>query len=141
MASVAKDVFVERGIGADQFPAASPPLLRLDEAAETDRATRVKQQRGVVMPGLVQYTTDALFRDLWLRPDLAPRDRSLVTVSALIGVGPRRADAVSLESGDGSRPDADAGRRGHHAISTKSSPGLCVARYLVGVQCRSCRLN
>lgn len=27
------------------------------------------------------------FRDLWLRPDLAPRDRSLVTVSALIASG------------------------------------------------------
>src|SRR5207245_6380933 len=27
---------------------------------------------------------DVLFRDLWLRPGLAPRDRSLVTVSALI---------------------------------------------------------
>ncbi|MDB5841048.1 MAG: carboxymuconolactone decarboxylase family protein [Herminiimonas sp.] len=37
-----------------------------------------------VAPGVVQYTTDVLFRDLWLRPDLAPRDRSLVTVSALI---------------------------------------------------------
>ena len=35
-------------------------------------------------PGVVQYTTEILFRDLWLRPDLAPRDRSLVTVSALI---------------------------------------------------------
>jgi alkylhydroperoxidase/carboxymuconolactone decarboxylase family protein YurZ len=35
----------------------------------------------------VQYTTDVLFRDLWLRPDLAPRDRSLVTVSALIANG------------------------------------------------------
>jgi 4-carboxymuconolactone decarboxylase len=32
----------------------------------------------------VQYTSDLLFNDLWLRPDLAPRDRSLVTVSALI---------------------------------------------------------
>jgi len=28
-----------------------------------------------------------LFRDLWLRPALAPRDRSLVTVSALISLG------------------------------------------------------
>ena len=28
-----------------------------------------------------------LFRDLWLRPDLAPRDRSLVTVSALVAAG------------------------------------------------------
>jgi len=35
----------------------------------------------------VQYTTDVLFRDLWLRPDLAPRDRSLVTISALIANG------------------------------------------------------
>jgi 4-carboxymuconolactone decarboxylase len=32
-------------------------------------------------------TTDLLFRDLWLRPDLAPRDRSMVTVSALIAAG------------------------------------------------------
>jgi 4-carboxymuconolactone decarboxylase len=36
---------------------------------------------------MVQFTTDVLFRDLWLRPDLAPRDRSLVTVSALIASG------------------------------------------------------
>jgi 4-carboxymuconolactone decarboxylase len=35
----------------------------------------------------VQHTTDVLFRDLWLRPALAPQDRSLVTVSALITSG------------------------------------------------------
>ena len=40
-----------------------------------------------MVPGIVQYTTDVLFRDLWLRPDLAPRDRSLVTVSALVALG------------------------------------------------------
>jgi len=40
-----------------------------------------------VAPGLVRYTSDVLFRDLWLRPALAPRDRSLVTVSALIASG------------------------------------------------------
>jgi 4-carboxymuconolactone decarboxylase len=40
-----------------------------------------------VAPGIVQYTADILFRDLWLRPGLAPRDRSLVTVSALIASG------------------------------------------------------
>src|SRR5260221_2652830 len=38
-------------------------------------------------PGVVQYTTDVLFRDLWRRPDLAPRDRSLGTVSGLIATG------------------------------------------------------
>jgi 4-carboxymuconolactone decarboxylase len=85
--AVAKDVFAERKIGADQVPAASPSLLPLDEAVEADRATRVGQQFGAIAPGIVQYTTDVLFRDLWLRPDLAPRDRSLVTVSALIASG------------------------------------------------------
>ena len=85
--AVAKDVFAQRKIGTDQLPPASPPLLPLDEAAEAQRAARVGQQFGTVAPGLVQYTTDVLFRDLWLRPDLAPRDRSLVTVSALIASG------------------------------------------------------
>jgi 4-carboxymuconolactone decarboxylase len=85
--AAAKDVFAARGIGADQLPAASPPLLPLNEAAEADRAARVGQQFGEVAPGLVQYTAEILFRDLWLRPDLAPRDRSLVTVGALIASG------------------------------------------------------
>lgn len=84
---VAKDVFAARKIGADQLPAASAPLLPLDEAAEAQRAARVGQQFGATAPGVVQYTTDILFRDLWLRPDLAPRDRSLVTVSALVAAG------------------------------------------------------
>jgi 4-carboxymuconolactone decarboxylase len=84
---VAEDVFVRRKVGADQLAQASPPLLPLDKAAEADRAARVGQQFGAVAPGLVQYTTDILFNDLWLRPDLAPRDRSLVTVSALITSG------------------------------------------------------
>jgi 4-carboxymuconolactone decarboxylase len=85
--AVTKDVFATRKIEADQLPAVSPKLLPLDEAAEAQRATRVVEQFGKVAPGVVQYTTDVLFRDLWLRPDLAPRDRSLVTVSALIATG------------------------------------------------------
>jgi 4-carboxymuconolactone decarboxylase len=84
---IAKDVFKDRNIRTDQLPAASGPQLPLDEAAEAQRATRVGQQFGNVAPGLVQYTTDVLFRDLWLRPGLAPRDRSLVTVSALVATG------------------------------------------------------
>ena len=85
--AVAKGVFADRKIGADQLPAASPSPLPLDKEAEAKRATNVEQQFGNVAPGVVQYTTDVLFRDLWLRPDLAPRDRSLVTVSALIANG------------------------------------------------------
>ena len=85
--AVAKDVFASRKIGADQLPAASPTLLPLDRNAEAKRSAGMEQQFGKVAPGIVQYTTDVLFRDLWLRPDLAPRDRSLVTVSALIAGG------------------------------------------------------
>ncbi len=85
--AVAKDVFAARNIGADQLPSASVTPLPIDEAAEAQRATRVQEQFGSSFPGVVQYTTDVLFRDLWLRPDLAPRDRSLVTVGALIASG------------------------------------------------------
>lgn len=73
--ATAKVVFVQRGIGPDQLSAATPPLLPLDQAAEAQRAARVEQQFGSVAPGIVHYTTEVLFRDLWLRPDLAPRDR------------------------------------------------------------------
>lgn len=83
----ARDVFRSRNIGADQLAPAGGPQLPLDEAAEKQRATRVGEQFGQITPSLVQYTTDVLFRDLWLRPALAPRDRSLVTVSALIATG------------------------------------------------------
>jgi 4-carboxymuconolactone decarboxylase len=85
--AVTKDVFAERNIAPDQLPAASPALLPLNEAAEVDRARRVGDQFGAMFPGVAQYTTDVLFRDLWLRADLAPRDRSLVTISALIANG------------------------------------------------------
>ena len=84
---IARQVFKVRNIGPDQLPPSSGPMLTLDEAAEAQRASRVAQQFGDVAPGIVQYTTDVLFRDLWLRPGLAPRDRSLVTVSALVATG------------------------------------------------------
>lgn len=86
-AAAAKELFAKRGVRPDQLPAASGELLPLDKAAEAQRAAQVEEQFGTVAPGVVQYTTDVLFRDLWLRPALAPRDRSLVTVSALIATG------------------------------------------------------
>lgn len=85
--ATAKDVFAERGIGPDQLPKASVELLPLDEKAEAARAARVEESTGPASPGLARDTADVLFKDLWLRPDLAPRDRSLVTVAALIANG------------------------------------------------------
>jgi 4-carboxymuconolactone decarboxylase len=84
---IAGQVFRERKIAPDQLPPARAELLTLNEAAEKQRAAAVEQNFGSVAPGVVQYTTDVLFHDLWLRPALAPRDRSLVTVSALIAAG------------------------------------------------------
>ncbi|TDN62058.1 carboxymuconolactone decarboxylase family protein [Paraburkholderia sp. BL10I2N1] len=84
---VTKAVFDQRGVMATQLPPASGNLLPLDEAAEAKRASTVQQNFGNVAPGVAQFTTDVLFRDLWLRPGLAPRDRSLVTVSALVATG------------------------------------------------------
>jgi 4-carboxymuconolactone decarboxylase len=70
--AVAKDVFTERKIRTDQLAPASVQLLPLDQAAEAQREARVGEQFGSVAQGIVQYTTDVLFRDLWLRPDLTP---------------------------------------------------------------------
>jgi 4-carboxymuconolactone decarboxylase len=81
------EVFSKRHIQPDQLPAAVPDPLALDEMVEARRAKNVRDQFGEVAPALVEYTTEYLFRDLWLRPDLAPRDRSLVTVAALIAAG------------------------------------------------------
>lgn len=82
-----RPVFAERKIGNDQLPPAKVQLLPLDMAAEENRARSVAENFGSIAPGVVHYTTDALFRNLWLRPGLAPRDRSMVTVSALVASG------------------------------------------------------
>src|SRR3954462_6390729 len=37
-------------------------------------------------PKLAQLTDEVLFGDIWQRPDLSPRDRSLVTVAALVAM-------------------------------------------------------
>jgi 4-carboxymuconolactone decarboxylase len=85
--AITREVFRKHGIGPDQLPAASVEPLPLNEDAEKQRASSVEHNFGTVAPGVVQYTTDVLFCDLWLRPGLVPRDRSLVTVSALIASG------------------------------------------------------
>ncbi|PYE40539.1 4-carboxymuconolactone decarboxylase [Rhizobium sp. PP-F2F-G20b] len=84
---IIKDIFADRGITAEQLPDASPDLLPLNEEAEAKRATGVQANFGEVSPGVVHYTGEVLFKNLWLRPGLAPRDRSLTTVAALIANG------------------------------------------------------
>jgi 4-carboxymuconolactone decarboxylase len=52
-----------------------------------DRPSVAPKNMHAIAPALADYTDNVLFGDVWLRPELAPRDRSLVTVSALIATG------------------------------------------------------
>ncbi|GIL41687.1 carboxymuconolactone decarboxylase family protein [Roseiterribacter gracilis] len=52
----------------------------------TDKPTPAQQAFGKVAPGLAQYSDDVLFGDVWQRPGLSPRDRSLITVASLIAM-------------------------------------------------------
>ncbi|MES2609660.1 MAG: carboxymuconolactone decarboxylase family protein [Pseudomonadota bacterium] len=48
--------------------------------------TPAQRQFGDVAPKLAELTDKVLFGDVWARPGLSPRDRSLITVSALIAM-------------------------------------------------------
>lgn len=39
-----------------------------------------------IAPGLADYTEQVLFGDMWKRPGLSPRDRSLITVATLVAL-------------------------------------------------------
>ena len=55
--------------------------------SEPTQQTRAQQMIGDFAPKLVSLTDDVLFGDIWARSELAPRDRSLITVAALITGG------------------------------------------------------
>lgn len=48
--------------------------------------SRAQQLMGDIAPKLADLTDSVLFGDIWARPGLSRRDRSLVTVSALIAM-------------------------------------------------------
>lgn len=45
-----------------------------------------QQALGQIAPKLAQLTDEVLFGDIWNRSELAKRDRSLITVAALVGM-------------------------------------------------------
>lgn len=78
-------IFDERGIA----PLASSQAARieLEAAAEAARRGAVDTNVGPTAAPLANLTNRVLFGDLWQRPDLSARDRSLVTMAALVAVG------------------------------------------------------
>jgi 4-carboxymuconolactone decarboxylase len=68
--------------GRDARSAAAPPSAPGGSAQPTPAQRLI----GDFAPKLVELTDNVLFGDVWARPELSPRDRSLVTVSALIAM-------------------------------------------------------
>jgi 4-carboxymuconolactone decarboxylase len=56
-------------------------------AWEAERARETTTQFGAIAPKFTELTNDVVFDNLWRRPDLSVRDRSLVTLAALAGMG------------------------------------------------------
>lgn len=75
----------------------APPISEVHAQATAQSPAQSEQQpapsrpSGAVQPriapGLATLTDDVLFGDVWSRPELSPRDRSLVTISVLIATG------------------------------------------------------
>jgi 4-carboxymuconolactone decarboxylase len=63
-------------------PAAPPPSIPGVGA----QPTPAQRLMGDIAPKLVELTDNVLFGDVWERPQLSKRDRSLVTVSALVAM-------------------------------------------------------
>lgn len=55
--------------------------------SEPKEQSRAQQLMGEFAPKLAELTDDVLFGDIWERAELSKRDRSLVTVAALIANG------------------------------------------------------
>jgi 4-carboxymuconolactone decarboxylase len=55
--------------------------------SEPKEESAVQKMIGSFAPKLAELTDDVLFGDVWAREELAPRDRSLITVAALIAGG------------------------------------------------------
>lgn len=56
-------------------------------SASRGAATAAQQLLGDIAPGLADLTDDVLFGQIWERPGLSKRDRSLITCAALIATG------------------------------------------------------
>jgi 4-carboxymuconolactone decarboxylase len=52
----------------------------------TKKATPARSAYADIAPALADYTDRVLIGDLWERPGLTPRDRSLITVATLVAL-------------------------------------------------------
>jgi 4-carboxymuconolactone decarboxylase len=74
------------GKAVDWLEQVSDAQYGASQAAAAAGPSQAQRLLGDVAPKLAQLTDDVLFGDVWARPGLSPRDRSLITVSALIAM-------------------------------------------------------
>ena len=72
--------------GAPVRAAVAPPAPAPRVAGDSAQPSRAQQVMGDIAPKLAQLTDSVLFGDVWARSGLSRRDRSLVTVTALIAM-------------------------------------------------------
>ncbi|WP_352424850.1 carboxymuconolactone decarboxylase family protein [Aminomonas paucivorans] len=65
----------------------------------TGKPSPAEEALGAFAPKLVELTDQVLFGDIWKRPGLSPRDRSLITLSALIALNRTEQLGFHLEKG------------------------------------------
>ncbi len=65
-------------IAQSQTPAASGAMAK--------QPSRAQQLYGDIAPKMAELTDEVLYADIWERPGLSKRDRSLVTVTALVAL-------------------------------------------------------
>jgi len=80
-----KKIFGERGIA--HVADSESDRIQLEAAAEAARAASVNANVAPTVPAMADLTNRVLFGNLWQRPDLSSRDRSLITMAALIAIG------------------------------------------------------
>ena len=102
-----------------QAPATAPPQVQSQPSSQPQGSTTPSgplQQR--IAPGLATLTDDVLFGDVWRRPELSPRDRSLVTISVLIATGKpaQLAGHLGRALDNGVRPSEASGLLAHLAM-------------------------
>ena len=73
------------GASTPALAQSSPPAPAASIPAGPQQS-RAQQLMGDIAPKLADLTDSVLFGDVWARPQLSRRDRSLVTVSALIAM-------------------------------------------------------
>jgi 4-carboxymuconolactone decarboxylase len=61
--------------------------METEENHTNKEPSAIKKRLGDFAPKLVQPTDEVVFDDVWERADLSKRDRSLVTVAALVAGG------------------------------------------------------